>query len=156
MNRVWFSVVLISAVLILAVVVYVLYKNAPLATGPAYTPPECVNSPLVVKRVIDGDTIQLCSGDIVRLLCVNTPEKGKGRYEEAKDFLEGLVLFEQVTLAASNYHGNNTDKYGRLLRWVYLMNGSADNLVQVNKLVFDQGYGELMIIPPEKCNEITD
>jgi endonuclease YncB( thermonuclease family) len=121
----------------------------------ANVPVECMTSPLMVERVIDGDTFVLCSGDIVRLLCVDTPEKGKEGYEEATNFLSDLILYKEVTLTTSNYQGNNTDKYGRLLRWVYIANVTSGEKIFVNKEIFDQGYGELMIIPPETCEEIT-
>ena len=43
-----------------------------------------------VARVIDGDTIELDSGQKLRLKGINTPEKSIIGYTEAKDFLKEL------------------------------------------------------------------
>ena len=40
----------------------------------------------VVERVIDGDTIVI-EGESIRLLGINSPEKGEKYYLEAKEFL---------------------------------------------------------------------
>lgn len=101
-----------------------------------------------VLNVIDGDTFEIyTSGEIqtVRLLCVNTPEKNEEGYEEAKLFLEDLILGNQVELISSV---TDKDSYGRLLRYVYV-NGTF-----VNQEILDN-YGELMIIPPETCDKIN-
>ncbi|MFH1307589.1 MAG: thermonuclease family protein [archaeon] len=65
-----------------------------------------------ITRIIDGDTIETSMGDI-RLLDINTPEKGKAGYEEAKDFLAYLEGSE-VEL-----YGSEDDKYERKLRYVF-------------------------------------
>jgi endonuclease YncB( thermonuclease family) len=105
-----------------------------------------------VLRVIDGDTFEYYDGISnkilkVRLLCVNTPEKGKNGYENATAYLRYLVLYREVTLNSSI---TDKDKYGRLLRFVYVNNNG--DILFVNKLILDKGYGKLMVIPPEQCN----
>ena len=115
----------------------------------------CMNSPNLVVRVIDGDTFQLCAGQKVRLLCVDTPERGEEGYEEAANFLEGLILDKQVILAGSTYNDNPEDKYGRLLMWVYV-NDSSGKEIFINKYLLEEGYGDILIIPPETCNEVAD
>ena len=42
-----------------------------------------------VTRVIDGDTIET-ENSTIRLLGINTPERGKEYYGEAKDFLKQI------------------------------------------------------------------
>lgn len=114
-----------------------------------------VNSQLVgntVLDVIDGDTFEIYdaetrSVETVRLLCVDTPEKGEEGYEDAKMFLKYKILGKQVELVSSV---TNEDKYTRLLRYVYV-----DDLF-INKLVIDEGYGELLIVPPEECKELIE
>lgn len=103
-----------------------------------------------VLNVIDGDTLEYYDNNInqiitVRLLCVDTPEKGETGYEEAKEYLNSLVLGKEITLASSII---NEDDYGRALRYVYL------NDLLVNKMIVENGYGDLWIIPPENCNEM--
>ena len=68
----------------------------------------------IVKRVIDGDTIVVGNDTHIRLLGINTPEKGEEYYNEAKNSLEGLVN-KTVQL---EYSGDRTDKYGRTLAYV--------------------------------------
>ena len=43
----------------------------------------------VVDRVIDGDTIVI-NDTTIRMLGINTPERGERYYEEATEFLENL------------------------------------------------------------------
>src|SRR3989344_2735987 len=50
-----------------------------------------------IERVIDGDTI-VSNGTSIRLLGINTPERGEKYYEEAKSFLEARVLNKTVVL----------------------------------------------------------
>src|SRR3989338_4069674 len=52
----------------------------------------------VVSRAVDGDTFELSNGEKVRLVCVNTPEKGEFYYKEATTFLSNLVVGKNVTL----------------------------------------------------------
>lgn len=155
MKNIWITVisVLIIITIIVIAVLIITRKN--------YTEDsECILNPDLIgaNRIIDGDTFELCSGEKIRLLCVDTPEKGKEGYEEAKAFLEDLILNKEITLTPSNYRGNDTDKYGRLLRWVYVENESSDSgeLIFVNKYLLEEGYGDLLVIPPETCNEVAD
>jgi len=115
----------------------------------------CSDFPTRVDRVIDGDTFELCGGIKVRLLCVDTPERGKQGYEDAKLFLEDLILNKEVSLNTSNYDIETTDKYGRLLAWVYIQDNSGEKIL-VNKYILEEGYGDILIIPPETCNEVAD
>jgi micrococcal nuclease len=104
-----------------------------------------------VMRVIDGDTFEYYNADTnkmvkVRLLCVDTPERGKAGYDEATTYLRSLLLYREVSLKASV---TDKDKYGRLLRYVYVNNDGEIEFI--NKLVLDGGYGVSMVIPPEDC-----
>ncbi|MEK6906133.1 MAG: thermonuclease family protein [Nanoarchaeota archaeon] len=72
----------------------------------------------LVERVIDGDTIVIAKNKTsVRMLGINTPEKGEAYYKEAKEFLENMVLNKTVRLEAGK---EKTDRYGRLLRYIYV------------------------------------
>lgn len=70
----------------------------------------------VVTRVIDGDTIVIQGGKTVRLLGIDADEKNYPCYEAAKERLRELVLGKEVVLEASE---SDTDRYGRLLRYVF-------------------------------------
>lgn len=157
MKKTWVWIISISVLLIISFVIYITLKSAPHGDPvEAFLPELCSNNPNIVSRVIDGDTFELCSGDTIRLLCVDTPEKGDSGYEEAKLFLEDLLLYNPVELKQSNYDGPNKDKYNRLLRWVYIYNSSSVEQLFVNKYILEEGYGDIMIIPPETCNEVAD
>lgn len=84
-----------------------------------------------VERIIDGDTIVTEIGN-VRLLGMNTPERGERGFLEAKEFLEDLILNESVVL---EYVGERQDKYGRILAYVFF---EGEN---VNTKIVEEGFG---------------
>jgi len=94
---------------------------------------------LRVKRVIDGDTLLLTNGERVRLIGVDTPETkhpqktvqhfGKEAYLFTKTMVEG----KEVRL---EFDWQRRDKYGRLLAYVYLTDGTF-----LNAEIIIQGYG---------------
>ncbi len=71
-----------------------------------------------VIRVIDGDTVETDLGN-VRLLGINTPEKKKPYYEEAKEFLIIEIENKSIELLRDK---EDTDKYDRRLRYVFYEN----------------------------------
>jgi endonuclease YncB( thermonuclease family) len=75
----------------------------------------------VVARSIDGDTIELANGDGVRIVGIDTPERGECGYDEAAANMDGMVTGKRVRLTMSD---EDADRYGRLLRYVNL--GSRD------------------------------
>jgi micrococcal nuclease len=94
----------------------------------------------VVARVIDGDTLELEGGERVRLIGIDTPEKGEECFEEAKKGLERLVLGRSVLLAKDV---SERDKYGRLVRFVYL-----DGLL-VNLVLVEEGFAHSFEYNPD-------
>ena len=107
---------------------------------------EINNNLFLVVRVIDGDTIELVSGERVRYIGVNTPEtvhpdKAAECYgQEASKFNKQLIEGKWVRLDKDI---SETDKYGRLLRYVYL----DDQMV--NLLLVQNGYAEASTYPPD-------
>ncbi len=108
-----------------------------------------LNDPInwhLVTRVIDGDTIEIETGDRVRYIGMNTPETVDPERpiecfgKEASAYNHKLVAGKKVRLVSDV---TDKDKYGRLLRYVYLEDGTFVNL----KLVED-GYANVMTIPP--------
>ena len=93
-----------------------------------------------VTDVVDGDTLTIEGGERVRLLYIDTAERGEPCYAEAKQRLEELVDKKDVVLEKA---GENRDRSGRLLRYVYV-GGIMTNLVLVEEglaklYVFDKG-----------------
>jgi len=103
---------------------------------------------VTVERVVDGDTFVLDTGEKVRMILINTPESvhpdetkntefGKIASEFTKNLLEGkeVILEKDVS---------ETDRYGRLLRYVYLEDGTF-----VNELIVKEGYAQIATYPPD-------
>ena len=100
-------------------------------------------SQVKVVRVIDGDTIEIAGGAHVRYIGMDTPEtypKVEFYGPEAKAKNIELVEGKLVTLEKDV---SDTDKYGRLLRYVY-----ADG-VFVNGELVRLGYAEAVSYPPD-------
>ncbi len=73
-----------------------------------------------VVRVIDGDTVELASGERVRYVGLDTPEMGEHPEcgaQEATDLNRRLVEGKRVKLLAGP---ENSDAFGRLLRYVFV------------------------------------
>jgi micrococcal nuclease len=91
----------------------------------------------VVVEVIDGDTVKLDNGEVVRLLGVDAPERGEEGYYAAMYRLGELVEDNGVILV-TDINSSNRDKYGRLLRYVYI----EDSNESVNDILLREGYVE--------------
>ena len=114
---------------------------------------------ILVRRAVDGDTLELESGERVRLIGIDTPEMhesakldkdaersgenvaaikklGRRSYEFTKKLVEG----KRVSL---EFDVERYDKYKRLLAYVYLKDGTF-----VNAEIVKQGYASLMTYPP--------
>ena len=99
-----------------------------------------------VTRVIDGDTIEIEGGQKVRYIGIDTPETVDPRKPvqcfgiEASNINKELVEGKNVRLAKDI---SEIDKYGRLLRYVYV-----DNTF-VNDLLVREGYAHSSSYPPD-------
>ncbi|MFA5164374.1 MAG: thermonuclease family protein [Candidatus Omnitrophota bacterium] len=94
---------------------------------------------LFVTRVIDGDTIVVENGEHVRYIGIDTPEKGRPYYNEAKRQNEKLVKGRRVRL---EYDAGKRDRYGRTLAYVY----AGD--IFVNEELVRGGYALAYTVPP--------
>jgi len=83
---------------------------------------------VVVERVIDGDTV-VVEGISVRLLGINSPEKGEQYYDEAREFLEEAVINKKVML---KFGKEKKDLYNRTLAYVFV-GGKNINLELVRR-----------------------
>ncbi len=109
-----------------------------------------------VERVVDGDTFKLTTGERVRLIGIDTPEKfeskkldkdsknsgkdkktiqnlGRLSSEYVKEFVEGKKI---KMIKEPNYQ--DKDVNGRLLRYVYLQDGTF-----VNAKIIKDGYAQV-------------
>ncbi|MBA8922751.1 thermonuclease family protein [Nesterenkonia jeotgali] len=86
------------------------------APSPSRTPTANPNEhTAVVVRIIDGDTVELDSGDTVRISGIDTPERGECHFDTASARMGELVLGKTVTLTRDR---EDTDRYDRILRYV--------------------------------------
>jgi micrococcal nuclease len=85
-----------------------------------------------VEKVVDGDTVKVSINGVVetiRVIGINTPETVDPRKpvecfgREASEYAKKLLMGHTVTLEADPSQGDR-DKYGRLLRYVFLQDGS--------------------------------
>lgn len=108
-----------------------------------------------VEKVLDGDTIRLDNGDVVRLIGVDTPESSANRKLREDIYKMGLpvreadlVLLGQAASAFTHaliegrqcwleFEKESKDQYGRLLAYVHLEDGRV-----LNELLIAQGFGK--------------
>ena len=134
----------------------VLGNQAEIAFSPSPSPMASitVSNIFSVTKVVDGDTfeIKMPEGLIkVRLIGIDTPETvdprrevgcfGKKASAETKRLIEGkkVILSKDIS---------ETDKYNRLLRYVYLPIGEGNNLF-VNDYLVRQGFAKSLTYPPD-------
>lgn len=132
-RRRFFSISLVLALALLIVIVRLVEE-----TGPERYPEDR----FIISRVLDGDTVELQGGDKLRLLAIDTPEKGAPFYNEATALLRRLTLGRVATII---YAGRRRDRYGRLLGYLYI-----DSLF-INRAIIDSGLGYVYLF---KDNEL--
>jgi len=103
-----------------------------------------------IKKFVDGDTFWVDDGSDkgikIRLIGVNTPEtvhpKKPVEYYgiEASNYIKDLLKDQKVRL---EYDVEKEDRYGRILAYVYLEDGTF-----VNAELVKQGYAMVMTVPP--------
>jgi len=114
---------------------------------------------ILVTRVIDGDTLKLANGQRVRLIGVDTPEvyESVKLYRDAQRSGQDIAAIKALGKRSSKFTRDlvqgkagrlefdveKKDKYGRLLAYVYLEDGTF-----VNAEIVRQGYASLMTYPP--------
>jgi len=109
------------------------------------------NKKILVSRVIDGDTIELNTGEKLRYIGIDTPEINFGKNPEcyaikAKEFNQKLVDKKEVKIEKDI---SDKDKYGRLLRYVYFNNESTSSAIFINEYLVRQGYAIVSTYPPD-------
>lgn len=100
----------------------------------------------IVKRVIDGDTIELANGERVRYIGIEAPELirpersiecfAREAVAKNKELVEGVEVRLERDI-------NDRDKYGRLLRYIW----TEEKMI--NLLLVEEGYASAAAFPPD-------
>ena len=125
MTRTSFSIILVIVLLFISNIVY--------------------SKEYIVRKVIDGDTIQLDTGETVKYIGIETPElslKERGPEffaKQASKYNQNLVFMKKVRL---EFDKERKDNDGRILAYVFVKK------VFVNAELIKLGYARTNIIPP--------
>lgn len=131
-------------------------KNSPSPTNqvigakdeqsPSTSPIPSDKTQVKVTRVIDGDTIEIEGGQKLRYIGIDTPETvdprtmpqcfGREASSKNKQLVEGKYVQLEKDVS-------ETDKYGRLLRYIYL------DGIFVNEVLVYEGYAISSTYPPD-------
>ena len=142
----------------LVLTVFIFYKTSPnhSLNSSVFTSPFKLSAQTAhlfkVTYVYDGDTIQISTGQKIRYIGIDTPEMQHNQtpqqcfaqeaYQENKDLVNGkYVRLEQDF--------SQTDKYGRLLRYVYLIDPITMEEKSVGDILVEEGYAQVLTIPPD-------
>jgi micrococcal nuclease len=105
-----------------------------------------------VRRVVDGDTVELTNGQKIRLLNINTPETVKANTpvmcygEEASGFTKKLLTDKMVQLTQDK---EANDQYGRGLRFVFLDGVDTSNIENsINAEMVKSGFAKMVVYKP--------
>lgn len=127
-------------------ILWVVSSGAVILNPGALTPQAPVIAPL--ERVIDGDTIEVIIGgtrESVRLIGIDTPERGQPGASEATARVEALLAGGRVCLEADV---RDRDRYDRLLRYVWT--NDAGHWSLVNLTLVAEGLARVFTIPPDE------
>lgn len=122
----------------------------------------CTFESAKVTKVIDGDTIEIDRGkgvEKLRFILVDSPETkhpqkqveyyGAEAYRFTQKWLEGRTIYLEKDVS-------ETDKYGRLLRYVWLVKPGTDNPTEeeiasfmFNSYLLRDGYAVVAKFPPD-------
>ena len=97
-------------------------STTPSSVGPASTAAASAQHGLVT-HVVDGDTVEVAGVGRIRVIGIDTPERGACGYESATLAMSALVAGREVVLTPGAT--SDADRYGRLLRYVDV-DGGAD------------------------------
>ncbi|MBO1901037.1 hypothetical protein J4H92_03620 [Leucobacter weissii] len=80
--------------------------------------------------VVDGDTVETSAGTI-RIIGIDTPERGECGHDEASAAIEGLLSAGDPVTLDLPAGQNDRDRHGRLLRYVVTEDGVDIGLMQL-------------------------
>lgn len=113
--------------------------------GPSVIPknivlPSPVEGKYKVTRVLDGDTIEIETGERVRYMGINAPENNERWGMTAKEFNEKMVSGKEVQIELDRL---KIDNYGRVLAYVWV------DKKMVNEELLKEGLAKVLIVKGE-------
>ncbi|RBQ22910.1 hypothetical protein ALNOE001_13820 [Candidatus Methanobinarius endosymbioticus] len=90
--------------------------------------------------VVAGDTLDVSGVGKIRLVGIDTPERGEEGYQNATDFVKQKCLGKTLYLDIDD--AKNKDKYDRTLAIIYV------DGINLNEELLKRGYAEILFIPP--------
>jgi len=107
---------------------------------------------VLVSKVIDGDTIEIEGGMKVRYIGIDTPETshptkgvqcfGRQATERNRQLVEGKKVILEKDIS-------ETDKYGRLLRYIWIRSTGSGQADLVNEILVKEGFAFSSSYPPD-------
>jgi micrococcal nuclease len=94
---------------------------------------------LRVKKILDGDTIVLNNGEIIRYIGIDAPERGDSFFLKSTEANRQLLHGGKISL---EYDIEKKDRYGRVLAYVWL-----DTLL-VNAELVKRGLASVYLFAP--------
>jgi len=122
---------------IIIIIIFIQASEGELVEGDNEIKKSTINT---VTHIVDGDTFDIASGERIRMIGIDTPERGEFFYKEASVRLGELIEGKEVVLIKDV---SETDRYDRLLRHVYYED------VWINKQMIDEGFAKLVTFPPD-------
>lgn len=110
-------------------------SQAALKPHPKPRPPSRAPALWLVTHIVDGDTVDVAresSVERVRVIGIDTPERGQCGYEAATESMRRLAEGRQVRLVAGAV--DDRDRYDRVLRYVDVVGGGT---------TYDAGYQQI-------------
>jgi micrococcal nuclease len=98
---------------------------------PSSNPPPAATDTVTFAAVIDGDTIETSAGT-VRIIGIDTPERGECGHDEASAVLGRLVSVGDSLVLSLPAAQNDRDDYGRMLRSVTTTDGTDLGRAQID------------------------
>lgn len=122
--------------LLVAIILILLgYVARPLTESPRRSAKRVAAGTYVVEHVYDGDSLRLANGAGVRLVGIDTPERGQAFSEEGRSFAKELLEGKTVRLVPAK---EPVDRYKRNLAYLYLEKDGKE--VFANAQMVRHGY----------------